>query len=83
MNDEKNIIRKIIEYLKQKFPENVIKENTLLMEMFESSIKFIETLCELEEVFDIEIHLEDMDDITKVTICDLEKYSEEIGEETL
>lgn len=71
-NRDLNVLKQdILDFFRKGFPEKTINEDTILFELIKSSIDFVVTLSKLEEVLDIEIALENIEDITKITVDDI------------
>lgn len=64
----------IISFFERKFPNEKISGETQLFEIIDNSIDFITSLSELENEIDKEISIEQIEDITKLTIADIIKY---------
>lgn len=67
-------IDQIIAFFERKCPNVEISGETRLFELMDDSISFITSLSELEDEIDQEICIEQIEDITKLTIADIIKY---------
>lgn len=65
---------KILTFLEEKCQTKDVTEDSVIFDLVGTSIKFVETICELEEVLDKEIQLEEIEDITKVSVTKLTEY---------